>query len=188
MSKEKDKYKNLDLVDPESDDYKQAIEELMEIVTSQPDTHTYTLEDDIENFILEAGIKTGNVTAQGYMIYYEYLLWSGISIENNEYPKYFYEEFFKRFAKRFKRKRYGKGVIYRLCKEIFGKYLKMSKEELAKCKEVALRFQQRSKGSRGLASQRNDEHGKEDFQEAFKEEEKGSKEIYQDSEEEGETE
>jgi len=181
----KDKYKNLDLVDPNSEDYKQAVDELVGIVTSQPDTHTYTLDDDVENFILEAGIKTGTVVVRAFLVYYEYLLWSGVSIENNELPKYLFEEFFKRFSKRFTNKRYSIGVVYRLNKDVFGKYKDMSKEELDKYKEIALSYQTRSKGSRAMLAQRNDGYGKEDFQEAFKEEKEDSKKVYKDSEEEG---
>jgi len=142
----RNKYKELKHVDPSSEDYQKAVEELVDIVRTQPDTRTYKLDDDIQNFIEDLNIKTGTCNVPAFIVYYEYLLWEGIS-EVEDVPKFMYEEFFKRFSTKFKNKRTNTGTNYRLNKDTFGKYESMTKEEILNIKDFSLNFQTRNAGN-----------------------------------------
>lgn len=135
----RNKYKELKHVDPDSEDYKRAVDELVDIVRSQPDTRTYALDDDIQNFIEDLHIKTGTYKVPNFIIYYEYLKWEGI-LDTEGAPKHLYEEFFYRFAKKFKGKRTNVGMNYQLNQAVFGKYDEISDEELMKIKELSLHY------------------------------------------------
>lgn len=154
----KTKYKELKHVDPESEDYKKAVEELVDIVRTQPDTRTYVLDDDIQNFIEDIHITSGRCTIPAYIIYYEYMLWEGVTSEGAR-PKYSYEQFFKRFGAKFPRKKTNVGSTYRLNTEVFGKYLEMPADKLKEIKDSCLNFRDKVTGNLNVIEKKVAQHG-----------------------------
>lgn len=143
----RNKFKELRHVDPESEDYKKAVDELVEIVRTVPDNRTYKLDDEIQNFIEDIHIKTGTCGVPAFIIYYEYLLWEGITDVGDD-PKFMYEEFFRRFSTKFNSSRKNTGKSYRLNKDTFGKYNDMTNERILEIKEFSLHFQVRNSGNK----------------------------------------
>jgi hypothetical protein len=136
----RNKYKDLEYADKTSDEYKKAVEELVEIAVTIPDTSTYKAEDEFEHFLSDVHIKSGTTLVPAFIIYYEFLLWSGVVDNPSEEPKYLYEEFFLKFAKRFKGKRRAQGKVYQVGKDPFEKYHKKTDEELKFYKEFTFKY------------------------------------------------
>lgn len=170
----RNKYKDLEFSDKTSEEYKKAVEELIDIVSSVPDTNTYVLDDDIENFLTDTQIKSGTTLVPAYLFYYEFLMWQGVTKESGDQPSLGYEEFFNKIYKRFKNKRLKTGKVYRLNKDPFIKYDKLPKETLKEYKEFALTFSSRSMNRGSIIQNPRTENGEEDF--------------FQETEEESETE
>lgn len=132
----RNKFKDLEYADKSSKDFLEAIEELVQVVRSTPDPKSYKLDDDVENFILDVGLKNGTQMVDAWIIYHEYLIWSEALEEGA--AKFTYEEFFYRFSKRYPARKRNTGTMYKLNKDLFGKYLTKTKEELAQIKASSL--------------------------------------------------
>ena len=134
----RNKYKHLEYADKSTEEFLQAIEELVDVARNTPDPKSYKLDDDVENFVLDVGVKNGTTVVDAWLVYYEYLLWSEALEDSDGYAKYSYEEFFYRFSRKYKPKKRNTGTGYKLNKDVFGKYKLKTKEELAQIKAQSL--------------------------------------------------
>lgn len=166
----RNKYKDLEFSDKTSEEYKKAVEELIDIVSSVPDNTTYVLDDDIENFLTDTQIKSGTTLVPAYLFYYEFLVWQDVTKENGDQPLLGYEEFFNKVYKRFKSKRMKNGKVYRLNKDAFAKYDKVPKETLKEYKEFALSFSSRAMNHSSIIQNSRTEDGEENFFQEVQEE------------------
>lgn len=154
----RNKYKDLEYADKTTEEFLQAVEELVDVVRSTPDNKTYGSGDELENFITDVGLKAGTQLVMAFLIYYEYLLWAeGLEEDENNTVLYTYEEFFYRFSKKYKPKKTNTGASYKLNKDVFGKYKIKTKEELASIKERALQHRKTSIDEKIVSDQNGQE-------------------------------
>ena len=85
-----------------------TIEELQMFAQSSEQVFSFPIDRDIEDFIRDNELDTGELKVPNYVIYHKYRMWHSYA------AKFSKIEFFRQFIKRFTQVRYGKTRFYLL--------------------------------------------------------------------------
>lgn len=147
----RNKFKDLEFAERDTEEYNKAVEELIEFVSSEPEEKKAALlEDDFSNFLYDHQIKSGTTAIPSFIFYYLFLEWCGIDKDTRGVePPYTYEIFFAKASARFKKKRHARHRSYILNAEPFEKFRALTEQEIEEIKDFVYKY----------TSSRNTKHG-----------------------------